>query len=142
MDPSATIESSTGLLSQGIVDEDTSSVTYAAPRDSVEQGTLILPEEDTAKPVASVAIFPVASVAIFPERTNFFAKIRTGLLETDDDNALSLGLNADTVFSDRVYLKQGKDPDKAGCSTRTHQGQGGAGERKVLLDRAQRKTLQ
>ena len=35
-DPSATIESSTVLLSQVIVDEDTSRVTYAAPRDSVD----------------------------------------------------------------------------------------------------------
>ena len=50
-DPSATIESSTELLSQEIVDEDTSRVNYAAPRDSVEQGAHIASEEDTAKPV-------------------------------------------------------------------------------------------
>ena len=42
--PSATIESSTALLSQEILDEDTSRVTYAAPRDSVEQGVHISPE--------------------------------------------------------------------------------------------------
>ena len=63
------------------------------------------PEEDTAK--------PVVSVAIFPEHTNCTTKIRTGLLETDDDNAISLDLSADTIFSDRVYLKRWKDPDKA-----------------------------
>ena len=57
-DPSATIESSTVLLSQEIVDEDTSRVIYAAPRDSVEQGAHIASEVDTAKPVVSVAIFP------------------------------------------------------------------------------------
>ena len=50
-DPSATIESSTVLLSQDIVDEDTSRVTYAASRDSVEQGAHIASEEDTIKPV-------------------------------------------------------------------------------------------
>ena len=38
---SATIESSTVLLLQEIVDEDTSRVTYAAPRDSIEQGVHI-----------------------------------------------------------------------------------------------------
>ena len=56
-DPSATIESSIVLLSQEPVDDDTSSVTYAAPRDSVEQGAHIASEEDTAMPVVSVAIF-------------------------------------------------------------------------------------
>ena len=92
--PSATIESSTALLSQEILDEDTSSVIYAAPRDSVEQGAHIASEEDVAK--------PVVSVAIFPEHTNFTTKIRTGLLETDDDKAINLDLNADTIFPDRV----------------------------------------
>ena len=43
-DPSATIKSCTVLLSQEIVDEDTSRVTYAAPRDSVAQGVHISPE--------------------------------------------------------------------------------------------------
>ena len=102
--PSATIESSTVLQSQEIVDEDTSRVTYAAPRDSVEQGANILPEEDIAK--------SVVSVAIFPEHTSFITKIRTDLLETDDDNAINLDLNADTIFPDRVHLKRWKDPDK------------------------------
>ena len=46
-DPSATIESSMVLLSQEIVDEDTSRVNYAAPRDSVEQGAHIASEDDT-----------------------------------------------------------------------------------------------
>ena len=47
-DPSATLESSTVLLSQEIVVEDTSRVTCAVPRVSVEQGVHISPEEDTA----------------------------------------------------------------------------------------------
>ena len=93
-DPSATIKSSTVLLSQEIVVEDTSRVTYAAPRDSVEQCAHIASEEDTA--------MPVVSVAIFPAHTNFTTKIRTGLIETDDDNRINLDLNADTTFSDRV----------------------------------------
>ena len=50
-DPSATLESSTVLLSQEPVDEDTSRITYTAPRDSIEQGVHISPEEDTTKPV-------------------------------------------------------------------------------------------
>ena len=64
----------------------------------------ISPEEDTAE--------PVVSVAIFPKHTNFITKIRT---ETDDNNlnAINLDLNADTGFPDRVYLKRWKDPDKA-----------------------------
>ena len=45
-DPSVTLESSTVLLSQEPVDEDTSRVTYAAPRDSVEQGVHLSQEED------------------------------------------------------------------------------------------------
>ena len=88
-------ESSTVLLSQEIVVEDTSRVTYAAPRVSVEQGAHISPEEDTA--------MPVVSVAIFPKNTNFITKIRTGLLWTDDNNAINLDLNANTIFPDRVY---------------------------------------
>ena len=64
---SATIESSTVLLSQEIADEDTTRVNYAAPRDSVEQGAHIASEE----------------VAIFPAHTNFTTKIRTGLLGSD-----------------------------------------------------------
>ena len=50
-DPSATIESFTVLPSKEIVDEDTSRVIYAAPRDSVEQGAHIASEKDTAMPV-------------------------------------------------------------------------------------------
>ena len=56
---------------------------------------------------------PVVSVAIFLAHTNFNTKTRTGLLETDDDNAINLDLNADTIFPDRIYLKRWKDPDKA-----------------------------
>ena len=58
---------------------------------------------------------PVVSVAIFLARTNFNTKTRTGLLETNDDNAINLDLNADTIFPDRIYLKRWKDPgpDKA-----------------------------
>ena len=41
-DPSATFESCTILLSQEIVDEDTSRVNYAAPRDPVEQARISL----------------------------------------------------------------------------------------------------
>ena len=40
------------------MDEDTLRVTYAAPRDSIEQGVHILPEEDKAKPVVLVTISP------------------------------------------------------------------------------------
>ena len=89
-DPSATIESSTELLSREIVDEDTSRVNYAAPRDSVEQGAHIASQEDTA--------MPVVLIAIFPAHTNFTTKIRTGLIATEDDNAINLDLNADTIF--------------------------------------------
>ena len=41
-------------------------------------------------------------------------KICTGLLESDDNNAINLDLNADTIIAiqDRVYLKRWKDPDK------------------------------
>ena len=126
-DPSVTLESSTVLLSQEPADEDTSRVTCAAPRDSVEQGVHLSPEEDTAK--------PVVSVAIFPKNTNFITKIRNGLLETDDNDinlGLNGGVNASTISSDRVYLKRRKDEDKADSPQR---GYGGAGERKVLLDR-------
>ena len=63
------------------------------------------PEQHTAK--------TVVSVAIVPKNTNFITKIRTVLLETDDNNAINLNLNANTVFPDRVYLKRWKDPDKA-----------------------------
>ena len=73
-DPSETLISSTVQLSQEIVDKDTSRVTYAAPKDSVEQGAHIASEEDTA--------MPVVSVAIFPAHTNFTTKIRTGLLDS------------------------------------------------------------
>ena len=72
---------------------------------SVEQGAHIASEEDTA--------MPVVSVAIFQAHTNFNTKICTGLLETDDDNAIKLDLNVNTIFQDRIYLKRWKDPDKA-----------------------------
>ena len=68
-DPSATLESSTVLLSQELVDDDTSRVTYASPRGSVQQGVHPSPEYRTAK--------PVVLVAIFPKDTNFITKIRT-----------------------------------------------------------------
>ena len=112
-DLSATIESSTVLLSEEIVDEDTSRVTYGAPRDSLEQGVHIASEKDTA--------MPVVSVAIFLAHTNFNTKTRTGLLETDDHNAINLDLNADTIFPDRIYLKRRKDPDKAYVQRKTLQ---------------------
>ena len=69
--PSTTLESSVVPLLQEPVDADTSGVNYAAPRDAVEQGEHLLPEEDTAKSVVSVAI---------PKNTNFITKIRTRLL--------------------------------------------------------------
>ena len=76
------------------MDADTSSVTYAAPQDSgsAEQGLRLSLEEDTAK--------PVVSVAIFPRNTNFMMKICTCLLETDDDNTINLDLNVNTIFAD------------------------------------------
>ena len=57
---------------------------------------------------------PVVSVAIFLAHTNFNTKTRrrTGLLETDDDNAINLDINSDTIFLDRIYLKRWKDPGK------------------------------
>ena len=103
-DPSVALESSMVQLVQEPVHEDTSRITYAAPRDSVKQGVHLSPEEDTAN--------LVVSVAIFPKDTNFITKLRSGLLETDDNNAINLDLNADTIFPDRVYLKRWKDPDK------------------------------
>ena len=104
-DPSTTLESSAVLLSQELVDEDTSRVTYAAPRDYVEQGVHLSPEEDTPN--------PVVSVAIFPKDTNFITKICSDHLEADGNNAINLVLNADTIFPDRIYLKRWQDPDKA-----------------------------
>ena len=80
------------------LDTDTLSVKYATPRDAVEQGVHLSPEEDTAK--------PVVLLAIFPKDTIFIAKVRTSLLETDDDNAINLNLNANTIFPDRVYHKK------------------------------------
>ena len=52
-DPSATLESSTILLAGACGRR----VTCAAPRDYLKQGVHISAEEDTAKPVVSVAIF-------------------------------------------------------------------------------------
>ena len=100
--PSTTLESSVVLLLQEAVDADTSRVTYAAPRDSMEQGVHLSQEDDTAK--------PVISVVILPKDTNFITKIRTRLIEADDDNAINF--NANTIFPDRVYLKRWKDTDK------------------------------
>ena len=128
-DPSAIIESSTGLLSQEIVDEDTSRVIYAAPRDSVGQGAHIVSEEDTAMPVVSVAIV-----------TNFFTKIRTGLLdsgldlETDDNNDINLDLNATLSFLTRSTSSGGRIQTKLMVASDSPRGQGEAGKRKVLLD--------
>ena len=95
IDPSATMESSTALLWQEIVDQDTSRVTYAAPRDSVEQGAHIASEGDTA--------MPVVSAAIFPKDTNL-TRTCTNHLEADGNSAISLVLHADTIFPGRVYL--------------------------------------
>ena len=118
-DPLATLESSTVLLSQELVDEDSDTwrITCAALRDPDEQGVHLSPEEaqeDTAK--------PIASVAIFPKNTNFkfITKISTGLIKADDDNAINFVLNADTVFPDPVYLKRWKPLEgsrQSGCST-------------------------
>ena len=102
--------------------EDTSRFIYAVPRDSVdsvEQGVHILSEDDTAN--------SVVSVTIFPKNTNFITKIRNSLNKADDDNANNLVLNADIIISDPAVEGSGQ----SGSST--HQGQGGAGERKVLL---------
>ena len=44
--PSATLESSTVQLSQEPVDEDTSRVIHATPRDYVEQGVHLSPDQD------------------------------------------------------------------------------------------------
>ena len=93
------------LLLQELVDEDVLRVTYADPRDSVEQGVHSSPEEDTAK--------PVVLVAIFPKETNFITKICTDPVKANGNNTINLYLNADTIFPDRVYLKLWKDPDKS-----------------------------
>ena len=124
------------------MDEDTSRVIYAAPRDSVEQRAHIASEEDTA--------IPVVSVAIFPAHTNFTTKICTGLLdsgldlETDENDDINLDLNTDTIFParDRIRsLPQAMEGSRqSGCSPQ--RGQEGAGKRKVSLDRVQRKILQ
>ena len=82
------------------------------------------PKKDTAKPVASVAIFPK------PENTNFISKIRTCLLENDDNNAI---LKANTIFPDQVYLKQWKELDKADACHNEVMVE--PGERNVLLYR-------
>ena len=103
--PSATLESSVLLLSHVPVDADTLRVTYAAPRDSIDQGVHLSPGEDTAK--------PLILVDIFPKDTNFMTKICTCLLETDEYSAINLYLNANTIIPDRVYLKPWKDPGKA-----------------------------
>ena len=103
--PSATLESSVLLLSHVPVDADTLRVTYAAPRDSIDQGVHLSPGEDTAK--------PLILVDIFPKDTNFMTKICTCLLETDEYSAINLYLNANTIIPDRVYLKWWKDPVKA-----------------------------
>ena len=54
-------------------------------------------------------------VAIFPKNTNFkfITKICTCLIEDNDDNAINIVLDADTIFPDRVHLKRWKDPDEA-----------------------------
>ena len=55
--------------------------------------------------------------AIFPENTNFkfITKIHTGLIEADDNNAINLVLNAETIFPYWIYLKLWKDSDKVGA---------------------------
>ena len=82
------------------MDTDTSKVIYAAPRDSLEQGIHLSPEEDTAKPM------------VFGGYLREEHELRTCLLENQDNNAINLELNADTIFPDRVYLKRWKDPGK------------------------------
>ena len=68
------------------------------------------PEEETSK--------PVVSVAIFPKNTNFITKIHTGILESDDDNAINLDLqvNADPIFPDRILPQAVKESRQSGCS--------------------------
>ena len=60
-------------------------------------GRASLTKEDTAK--------PVVSVAILPKNTNFITKLHIRLLETHENNAINLDLNADTIFPDQVYLQ-------------------------------------
>ena len=38
---------------------------------------------------------------------------RADLIEADDDNAINLDLDSDTIFPDRVCLKRWNDPGKA-----------------------------
>ena len=54
------------------------------PLETLEHGAHIASEEDTAKPVVSVAISTKNTNVII------ITKIRTRLLETDDDNATNL----------------------------------------------------
>ena len=73
------------------MDEDTSRIIYATPRDSVEQGVHLSPdpEKDTAK--------PVVLVAISLKNTNFITKIRTGLLKTGDDTMTTPSTSTSTL---------------------------------------------
>ena len=94
-DPSVTLKSSTVLLSQTPVAEDTSRVTSASARDSVEQGVLSLSYRYLSS-----------------RRTRTSSrKIHTGLIEADDHtwHAINLDVDADTIFPDLVYLKRWKD---------------------------------
>ena len=102
------------------------SVTYAAPRDSVEQGVHLSQEEDAAKPVVSVA--------------NFITKICTGCLEAPGWRQRHQPCPQCRHHLSGPGLPQAVEGSRqSGCSQQ--RGQGGAEGRKVLLDRIQRKTL-
>ena len=69
--------------------EVTSRVIYAAPRDSVEQGVYLSPEEDTAK------------CRKLSSRTSYLCP-RLPDLEVDEEHAINLDLDANTNFQDRA----------------------------------------
>ena len=101
-DPSTTLESSSVLCFQEPVDEDTSRVTDAAPRDSPEQCVHLTLVEDIDK--------LVLYVAIFPGTTNIIATIRISLPDPDDNNAIDFRY-ADASHEDLDHPERWKDPD-------------------------------
>ena len=101
-DPSTTLESSSVLCFKEPVDEDTSRVTDAAPRDSPEQCVHLALVEDIDK----LVLF----VAIFPGTTNIIATIRISLPDPDDNNAIDFRY-ADASHEDLDHPKRWKDPD-------------------------------
>jgi hypothetical protein len=101
-DPSTTLESSSVLCFKEPVDEDTSRVTDAAPRDSPEQCVHLVLVEDIDK--------LVLYVAIFPGTTNIIATIRISLPDPDDNNAIDFRY-ADASHEDLDHPERWKDPD-------------------------------